>query len=285
MRLQAMGSASFLLGYPWTAFVDETSIPPSLTSITSVFPGRLENKPAPHVELGLRWDYESPATERYDRMVRGLDFDAASPIASGVQGLPRKALCCSPIKTASRGAPSHRTGTTSLPGSARHTGLERSGYFAEDMAFTISVKAPTGYEPGYSQRTNAVTTVDNLKPAVTLNNAFALLPGVSFWILVGNANGASSFLGQALTANWIERPLPYSHQYSFDIQREFAGGILIEAGYVGNLTRKLPINTFGNYVPASELGRRTASGALIHRLLYRPGSESDGGVDSAERRA
>ena len=38
--------------------------------------------------------------------------------------------------------------------------------------------------------------------------------------------------------------------------------MLIEAGYVGNQTRGLPLNAFVNYVPTSELGRRTASGAI-----------------------
>ena len=79
---------------------------------------------------------------------------------------------------------------------------------------------------------------------------------------MGNSNGAASFLGQALTANYQDRPLPYSHQYSFDIQRELPGGVLVEAGYVGNLTRKLPINASANFVPTSELGRRTSTGAI-----------------------
>jgi hypothetical protein len=31
------------------------------------------------LNLGLRWDYETPVVERYNRMVRGYDFGAASP--------------------------------------------------------------------------------------------------------------------------------------------------------------------------------------------------------------
>ena len=32
------------------------------------------------LSLGLRWDYESPVSERYNRQLRGFDFNAASPV-------------------------------------------------------------------------------------------------------------------------------------------------------------------------------------------------------------
>jgi hypothetical protein len=95
-------------------------------------------------------------------------------------------------------------------------------------------QSATGSNQGYSQRTNAITTLDNLVPAVTVSNAFSLLPGGQLLPAVGNSQGAASFLGQSLGVNYINRPLPYSHQYSFDIQHEFKGGVLIEASYVGN---------------------------------------------------
>jgi hypothetical protein len=47
------------------------------------------------------------------------------------------------------------------------------------------------------------------------------------------------------------------------VQRELPGGLLVEAGYVGNLTRKIPVSNIpGNYVPASALNRRTPAGAI-----------------------
>jgi hypothetical protein len=56
----------------------------------------------------------------------------------------------------------------------------------------------------------------------------------------------------------------YTHQYSFDIQRELPGGMLFEIGYSANHTRRLS-NTASfslNNIPANELGRRTAAGAI-----------------------
>ena len=36
-----------------------------------------------NLNLGLRWDYESPVTERFDRMVRGFAFDPSSGSSNG----------------------------------------------------------------------------------------------------------------------------------------------------------------------------------------------------------
>src|SRR5206468_7112659 len=43
------------------------------------------------LNLGVRWDYEAPAVERFDRMVRSFAFDQPSPIAAKVTGLNLKA--------------------------------------------------------------------------------------------------------------------------------------------------------------------------------------------------
>jgi hypothetical protein len=255
--------ATFLLGYPWTAAVDR-NIDPAFTHFYYV--GFLQDDwkvtSRLTINLGLRWDYESPATERYDRMVRGLDFDAASPLASRTPGLDlRGAVLFADVNGQPRGSfTSDKNNFAPRIGAAYRLGdkwVLRGGYGLYYLG-----QGATGTNQGYSQRTNAITTVDNLRPAVTLQNAFSLLPGGQLLDAVGNVNGTASFIGQNVTANWLDRPLPYSHQYSFDIQRELPGGVLIEAGYVGNLTRKLPINTRGNYVPADQLGRRTATGSI-----------------------
>ncbi|HEY1338865.1 MAG TPA: carboxypeptidase regulatory-like domain-containing protein [Bryobacteraceae bacterium] len=42
------------------------------------------------LNLGLRWEYESPMSERYDRQNAGFDFNAANPLQSQVTGLTLK---------------------------------------------------------------------------------------------------------------------------------------------------------------------------------------------------
>ena len=121
----------------------------------------------------------------------------------------------------------------------------------------------SGSSLGFSQRTDAVVSTDgNLRPAVNLTNAFINQPGQMLLQPVGPSQGAASFLGQNFPVNYFNRTLPYSHQYSIDVQRELPGNMLAEIGYVGNQTRGLPVNEKLNVLPADVLGRRNAAGAI-----------------------
>jgi len=263
--------ATFLLGYPSAAFVDR-NIDPAFYSYfyAGFFQDDFKISSRLTLNLGLRWDYESPAVERYDRMVQSLDFSEASPIAAQAAGLNLKGTVqFANVNGAPRGSfvPDKNNWAPRVGLAYRLTDkwLIRGGY----GLFFLGQDA-TGSNLGYSQRTNATVSVDgNLTPAVTLVNPFSNQVNGQLLPAIGNSQGEASFLGQNLGVNWQNRPLPYSQQYSFDIQREFGGGVLVEAAYVGNQTSKLPLanttgvnNTNVNYIPANELGRRTATGAI-----------------------
>ncbi|MFB3826382.1 MAG: TonB-dependent receptor domain-containing protein [Bryobacteraceae bacterium] len=255
--------ASFLLGYPGSAYVDQNIDPAYTHNYWALFLNddwKVSSRLT--LNIGLRWDYESPNIERRDRMVRTLDFNAASPIAAQVKGLNLKgAVLFAGRDGQPRGAfEPDRNNFQPRIGASYRIGAKwvlRGGYGLYYLG-----QNEQGSAMGFSQRTNAIVTLDNLTPAVTTANAFALLPGGKMIAPVGASNGAASFLGEGLTVNWVQRPLPYSHQYSFDIQRELPGNMVVEAGYVGNITSKLPMNFALNYVPVNELNRRTAAGAI-----------------------
>ncbi len=255
--------ATFLLGYPTSAAVDR-NIDPAFVHYfyAGFFQDDFKISSRLTLNLGMRWDYESPAYERYNRMVQSLDFNAASPIAAQATGLNLKgAVRFANTGGASRGsfAPDRNNFAPRVGFAYRLTNkwVVRGGYGLYFLG-----QDATGSNQGFSQRTNATVTVDNLVPAVTLANAFTNQVGGRLLPAVGNSEGAASFLGQGIGVNYQNRPLPYSHQYSFDIQRELPGGVLFEAAYVGNQTRKLPISSTANYISASELNRRTATGVI-----------------------
>ncbi|HSB16935.1 MAG TPA: TonB-dependent receptor [Bryobacteraceae bacterium] len=256
--------ATFLLGYPTSAYVDRNIDPSYRNHYWAAFLNDdWKVTPKLTVNVGLRWDYEQPRIERYDRMLRGLDFNAASPIASQVQGLnlkgavlfagengqPRTAFNADKNNFQPRIGASYRI---------REKWVIRGGYGLYYLG-----QGEAGSVQGFSRRTTAVVSTDgNLTPAVKMTNPFALQPGGKLLDPIGSSLGEASFLGEGVTANYLDRVLPYSHQYSFDIQRELPGNLLVEAGYSGNITRKLPLNVGLNYVPANELGRRTADGKI-----------------------
>jgi hypothetical protein len=255
--------ASFLLGYPASAY-DDRNIDPAFTHFYYDAFFQDDWKPTSRltVNLGLRWDYEAPVTERYNRMVRGLDLNAPSSIASQVQGLSLKGqVLFANLNGQPRGATNpDRNNFAPRIGLSYRLGNKwvlRGGYGLNYLGMYYP-----GNNQGYSQRTNAVISTDGLTPAVNLTNAFTLQPGGQLLAAVGNSQGAASFLGQGVPAVYLDTRAPYSHQYSFDIQRELPGSMVLELGYVGNQTRKLPVNVGLNYLPVSEMNRRTSTGAI-----------------------
>jgi hypothetical protein len=260
--------ATFLLGYPSAAYVDRNIDTAYRSHYYALFfqdDWKLTSRLT--LNMGMRWDYESPLVERYDRQLGPFDFAAASPIDSAAQGIDLRGV---PTFSGLNGTPRgaflpDRNNFQPRVGAAWRVAdkwVVRGGYGLYYLG-----QNERGAALGFSQRTDAiVSTNGNLTPAVDITNAFINQPGQRLLDPVGSSRGAASFLGQSVSENYYNRSLPYSHQFSFDIQRELPGNMLAEIGYAGNLTRRLPISgTPGNnlnVLPASALGRRIASGAI-----------------------
>ncbi|MFN7937355.1 MAG: carboxypeptidase-like regulatory domain-containing protein [Bryobacteraceae bacterium] len=259
------GLATMLMGIPSAASV-QLNIDPAYRH--HYFAGffqddwKISNKWT--LNFGLRWDMETANVERFDRQITGLDLNAASPIASRVSGLSLKgAVLFSGLNGESR----------SLMDAPRNQFQPRIG-----VAHNISNKwvlrggfglyyvgeDATGSSNGFSRQTNAVVSTDGLTPLAGMRtaNPFVGLPGGRLLAPIGNSLGAASFLGESVPTFYRTRPLPYSMQWSFDIQREMPGNMLVEVGYSGNANRRLPITYNLNYIPANELGRRTSAGVI-----------------------
>lgn len=221
------------------------------------------------INVGLRWDVETGNKERFNRSTPGLDFNAASPIASkvsglnligamqfaGVNGVPETLVDADKNNWQPRVGVAYRLG--------EHWVL-RGGYGLYFLG-----QNDTGSTSGFSRTTTAIVSNDNnLTPiaGLSLTNAFIGYANSRLLDPIGSSQGASSFLGESVTSYLRNRPLPYSHQYSFDIQRELPGNILFEIGYAGNTSRKLVSQTDGvgsrgwnlNYIPAAQMGQASS---------------------------
>ena len=253
--------ATFLLGYPTSASVDrniDTAYSNRYYALFLQDDWKLSSKLT--MNLGLRWDYETALVERYDRQLRGFDFGVASPIAAQVQGLTLKGGVL--FAGANRGAfNADRNNFQPRVGLAYNFASKwvlRGGYGLYYLGQNES-----GANQGFSRNTGATVSTDgNLTPAVSLQNAFSNLPGGRLLQPVGNSLGLASFLGEGISANYLDRRMPSSHQYSIDVQRELPGQLLAEVGYVGNISRNLPMGVNLNVIPGDQLGRRTAAGAI-----------------------
>jgi outer membrane receptor protein involved in Fe transport len=242
--------ASFLLGVPQSGYIQVNSEPARQEKLASLYlqddfkvTDRLK------VNLGLRWDYLGPLTDRFNELARGFSTTVASPLQP--PGLPlRGGLLFTGVGGEPRGifdANYHNFGPRA--GAAyqldRHTVL-RGGYA---LVYGQTWNDP-GNAPGFSQTTNMVTSIVSGVPYNTLDNPF---PG-GVLQPVGAALGLSTAFGQSFQfADPAGGSPPYVHQFSFEVQRELPADFLVSAAYVGSRSRRIQVSQQLNALPLGAL--------------------------------
>ena len=197
---------------------------------------------------GVRWEYDQPRQEKYDRFAN-FDFNAPFPI--NVPGIgPLKGV----LRYAGRDGQSKGQYNSTYKNFGPRVGLAyrvsptfvlRAGYgifFAPRFGTTSASNYGT---PGFSLTTPWVSTspdgvgfsqsIDNPYP-----NGLATLP---------TSQADRLLLGQ--TIQFMDRgniSNIYNQQWSFTIQRQAFAGILIEAGYAGNKGVHIPVSLDFNQV-------------------------------------
>ncbi len=220
--------ASFLTGYG-TGFIDNNTG----VSIQNVYYGiyfqdDFRVSPKLTLNMGVRYEYETPRTERYDRTTRGFAYDAASPLKvpgldlrggllyAGVNGVPRG------IYNPDRNNFAPRFGYA--------YSLNRNTVFRGGYAWSYIPLIGSVYPVGYSNQTPLVSSQDGITPLNLLSNPFpnGLLPPI------GNSQGLLTLVGQ--NVSYVEQSdrTPIFHNWQFSIQREFISRTMIEVAYVGS---------------------------------------------------
>jgi hypothetical protein len=214
------------------------------------------------VNVGLRWDYQSPSVERFNRTVSGFDPKAVNPIsnsaAASYAGILQTVLA-NPTKYpfGSQLAQLVPASAFKVYGAQLYAGVDGQPVTATNsvydqwqpragFAYRLNNKTVLrgGFgkfyqssgskqgQNGFSRSTSFVSSIDSgVRPYDTLEQPFRngiLEP-------TGSTLGAMTNLGNGV--NWLNRDghLPYSWEYSLHIQREFRNW-LFEVGYSHNKT-------------------------------------------------
>ncbi len=202
------------------------------------------------LNLGGRWDYESPQTERFNRQNAGFDPAGASPLRPPGLALQGGLLFVS----ADQRLPHRRDLNNFQPriGLAwqfRRTTVLRAGY---GLSY-VPTFVPAGTQ-GFSQSTPVVASTDgNLTPATRLSNPFPsglLRP-------TGSSQGLATFGGQGITYVYADRVIPFIQQYSAGFQQELPGQVLVDISFVGSQTRRLGTSKNINDLTAGQLSLGT----------------------------
>ena len=202
------------------------------------------------LNLGVRWDYESPMSERLNRQNAGFDTNALSPLQiPGFRTLYGGLLFTG--NSASNRLPFRRDLNNWQPRFGLAYKITSSTVFRGGYGITYLPTIDIGQNNGFSTSTSFVSSVNNagLVPLNYLDNPYPsgiLQP-------VGSSQGLATLLGQSLTYSDPNRKIPYVHQFSAQIQQQFPWQMLLSVGYAGSRSEDLQVAKQINVLPASAL--------------------------------
>ncbi len=273
------GIASFLFGIPTGGNVDINASSATQSKFTGLYvqdDWRIHRRLT--LNAGLRWEYETAPTERFNRAVLGFDFNTANPVQPQAQANYAKA----PIAEVAPSTFTAMGGLTfaGLNGNPRAVFQTSKKNFAPRIGFAWQVAPRTvvraGYglfydlvgvdriainQAGFSQRTNLVATQNNGQSyAATLSDPFPNLTKPS-------PVGPLTYAGQAVSFQQPYRPAPYMQNWTLSIQRQLAGRTVLDLTYMGNRITRISATREFDPVPAAYLSTKPDRDQPVINLL------------------
>jgi hypothetical protein len=220
--------------------------------------------------LGLRYELDTPRTERFNRM-NYFDPSVPSPLAKpsglpdlrgglvfvGVNGQGRTQFSTAKKDFAPRFGFAYQAG--------RSTVL-RGAYGIFYDASPAQAVGDVGHF-GFRSDSAYVGSLDGVTPLNYLRNPFpnGITP------IPGSSQGLLTMVGSSFRAPVRGSVVPpYSQNWNFSIQRELPGGILVDASYVGARGVDLVESTYGSYNLNQLRPDTLALGAQLQQQVRNP---------------
>ena len=229
------GYASFLLGTMSSGTHNVTAINGAYTQPYYGFYFQDDYRVTPRltVNLGIRWEYESPRVEAQNR-VSNFDYTTAAKLSNGAS--VRGGLLFPGVNGVPQGN-WNANNKNFAPRVGFAYNLKDSTVFRGGYGIFYSNSWGNGRnnnampQTGFVCSTSAATSLDNgLTPYALLSNPFP----TGFCQATGSSAGLSTNLGQALFILDRNAPQPYVQTWNFDIQRRLPGDTLIDIAYSGS---------------------------------------------------
>ena len=267
-----LGVASLLLGYPTGGGVTwnvTQAIGQPVYAIYGQDDWRVTHRLT--LNLGLRWDVERGLRERNNLLDRGLCLTCVSPITSDPNYAANIANGANQSAWAAAGIPTPGTVYGGLE-FAGYNGQPRSAYdldwtdIGPRVGFAYALDPKTvlrggwglmysyglegGNASGASANTPYISSLDSVSPTnyfqggspfSNVSNVLNKPPGNSQGLLTDVGEG----IGQE---DFPDRKIPREKIFSFGIQHEFPGAVVLDARYAANYTSKLRIGLWLNGV-------------------------------------
>ncbi len=215
------------------------------------------------VNLGLRWDYESPLTERYNKQVSNFCTTCVNPLQGSVSGLTLNGGL--QFTSPSNRFPYPRDLNNFQPRlgaafQATRTTVARAGF---GIIYFNTLETPVG--TGFSQGTSYNNYVTSA-PVNSLSNPFpsgVVLP-------TGSSLGLSTAVGQSVSFPDPNHVQPKIAEYSASVQQQFPGNVALQIAYVGQRPTRLEVNHNINVLPAQYYNQGAAEITYLNTAVPNP---------------
>jgi hypothetical protein len=204
------------------------------------------------LNYGLRWDYETPRTDRFNQL-GNFNYSEAPPLNTpglnlhgvltfvGVNGQSRYQANPDYNNFAPRFGLAYQLD--------KKTVIRTGGGIFYSNNWGVAANSSSFGSDGFLATSTIVTSVNGVNPTTFLDNPFP--SGLAR--ATGSSLGPATLLGQAVDFYDRSNPTPYSAQWNFNIQHQFRGNVLLEVGYMGSRGLKFPFTTQLNQLPTADL--------------------------------
>jgi hypothetical protein len=213
------------------------------------------------LNLGLRYDYESPITERYNKQVQNFCATCTSPLQ--VPGLVLKGGLQFTGPNNRFAYPRDLNNIPPRLGVAYQVypnTVVRAGF---GVIYFNTLENPVG--TGFSQTTSYNNYLSSA-PLNTLANPFpngVVLP-------TGSSLGLGTALGQNIAFDDQNHVTPKSTQYSASVQQQFPGSVALSITYVGTRPTRLEVNHNINFLPKQYYDQGQAGVTFLNTQVNNP---------------
>ncbi len=247
--------ASFLLGAANSASLSRTDVIPSHASYwAAYFQDDYRVTDRLTINAGLRWELEMPRYVDGDKL-NSFDPFAINPV-SGTPGV---------VTFAGRNGVPRTSFDPNFKNFGPRLGFAYNSPFFGGFVIrggggifygpNVSNSITTSATLGFSDNLSLVTSQAETAYVLSLANGFPAYkrpsiddPGFGAVALGSRPTTAVQFFDR-------HRPTPRSYQYNFNLQKELAGNILVETGYIGNVSHHLTANDLTiDQLPPAEFG-------------------------------
>jgi hypothetical protein len=224
------------------------------------------------VTIGLRWEYEGPVTERFNRSTRGYDFTTASPYEAAARA--NYALSPSAALPLSQFHPTGGLLYAGVNGTPRQLYDRDNKVFAPrvGLAWTANsktvVRAGFGLfytgngarvigasQNGFSRTTSTSNSLDGGLTFRMTNLANPFVDGIL--APVGSSLGLSTDAGNSVTFTNPLELTPYTARWQASVQRQLPSRVLLDVAYIGNRSTHQRISRNLDALPNQYLSRLT----------------------------